>query len=126
MTTEKEEQFSVMFADGREQPAKATLTTLVQLQIGELTWKDRLHLIQMGKFDLILEKPWLTEFNPSIDFEKTTLTLTHNDQCYRLAATGCGLVIYDHKPGEETAVSLKTRNLQGCLSSLASIRLVRN
>ena len=48
-TTEKEEQFWVMFADEREQPAKATLTTLLQLQIGELTWKDRFALYSMGK-----------------------------------------------------------------------------
>ena len=53
----------------------------------------------MGKYDLFLGKTWLTEFNRSIHFEKNTLTLTYNDQCYRLAATRCGVVIHDHSHG---------------------------
>lgn len=86
-TIEEDKTFSVMFADGRQQESKTVKTACVNLRLGDFTWKDSLHVISISNYDLVLGKPWLSDYNPSIDFQSNVLTIMNGNKRYAISAT---------------------------------------
>ena len=52
------------------------------------TYKDRLHFIptQLHHYDVILGTPWLTHYNPAIDWSEGTLCFSHLGQLHGICA----------------------------------------
>lgn len=77
MTINDGERFSVMLADGRKTIVDAIRTAEIHLSLGRFKWKDSFRVIPMNSgYDLVLGKPWLTDFNPDINFTDNSFTLS--------------------------------------------------
>ena len=63
-----DQDVTITLADGRRQRLRQMHTEALEMSIGGLSWKKSLMVMPLGSYDVILGKPWLTEFNPTIDF----------------------------------------------------------
>lgn len=85
---EKDPAFTVTMGDGRSLEIKSKCTPLLWLSLDGFEWSGSFQVIPMSEqYDMILGKPWLTDFNPAIDFRTNSLSLLHEGKSYRFQAT---------------------------------------
>ena len=76
---------TITLADGTTLPCGKPIGPL-RLQVN--IYKDRLHFIptQLHHYDVILGTPWLTHYNPTIDWSEGTLCFSHLGQLHGICA----------------------------------------
>lgn len=81
-TTHVHQAPSVYLADGSIQRCTHAVIN-ANLRIGVYRQPRTFYVLEPGSFDVSLGKPFLTEYNPDIDWRTNTLTFTfQGQQCY--------------------------------------------
>ena len=68
------EEFRVTLADGGEKAALDRGAECLTRMMDDLEWKDSPQAIDLKNYDVILGRPWLSYFNPTIDFRTNLVT----------------------------------------------------
>lgn len=66
----------IVMADGSH--SLSNNVTTVNLELGTLSTPVSLIPTELAKYDIILGKPWLTRYNPDINWRLNTVSLTHD------------------------------------------------
>ena len=74
-TTESKSEMIVSLADGRNIVLNQRTTCMLDIDLGGFQWQDSLTVVPMAGYDVVLGKPWLSDYNPVIDFQKNLITL---------------------------------------------------
>jgi RNase H-like domain found in reverse transcriptase/Reverse transcriptase (RNA-dependent DNA polymerase)/Integrase zinc binding domain/Retroviral aspartyl protease/Chromo (CHRromatin Organisation MOdifier) domain len=69
----------VTLANGHRDAVSEALFA-AELKLGAFRDECTLHVIDIANYDAILGKPWLTQYNPTIDWRLNTLSFIHRDQ----------------------------------------------
>ena len=69
------QQIVVTVADGRDMTFDETKTSMLTLNLGGFQWRESFAVIPMTGYDIILGKPWLSDFQPNIDYKTNRIQL---------------------------------------------------
>jgi hypothetical protein len=75
----------VILANGYEQDG-SSVVPMLSYRLGQLKDKRPFTVTQLANYDLILGKPWLSYFNPDIDWVDNTVAVTHKGHTCILSA----------------------------------------
>lgn len=86
LPTVQDSGISVILGDGSTQDGSLVVPKL-RYRIGQFKDTRAFRVTKLANYDLILGKPWLTAFNPDIDWERNLVKLTSGNTAYTLAPT---------------------------------------
>jgi hypothetical protein len=75
---------TVRLANGQEQDG-SRLAPVVKFRIANFKDEAPMIVTELGDYDIVLGKPWLTQHNPDVDWQGNTLTLVRRQQQFRLS-----------------------------------------
>ena len=77
---------TILLADGSTQSIHRQIPSLPPL-LTAFTGSVNAHILPLHEYDVILGMPWLTQFNPQIDWQRKTLTFKNNPTTTRPQVT---------------------------------------
>jgi hypothetical protein len=97
---------TIVLGNGSRQDGSLVVPRL-SFRVG--TFKDTrpFRVTKLGSYDLILGKPWLTAFNPDVDWASNTIRLVKGPQIYTLAPKHTGVDDDDSVVGLISHIQLK-------------------
>ena len=80
----------VTLADGHSMVRRELRTASLCMTLGDISFEIVCTVMSLGKYDIVLGKPWLWKYNPAIDFQSNSVRipvdgLTH---CFQATAAG--------------------------------------
>lgn len=81
---------TIILGDGSRQDGSLTVPKL-QYRVGSFKDTRSFRVTKLSHYDMILGKPWLTAFNPNIDWANNTIRVTRGNNTFTLAPK----ILYD-------------------------------